>query len=194
MATSTPQEKDEKDVTCLLCLDIFTDPRLLPCLHTYCKKCLEDLVSQCQKKGEIYCPQCRHEVKVSSCITCAQVSNLKINTVANDIIAALALTSEENADSPPGCETCDANAHAWGRCEECYQLMCEACIASHRRIRVTKHQHIESMEEIRNKGTLRSSVPQFCHIHEGERIKLFCDTCDELICQECTIDNHREHK
>jgi len=33
-----------------------------------------------------------------------------------------------------------------------------------------------------------------CKEHEGEVLKLFCETCDEAICRDCTIVKHREHK
>ena len=33
-----------------------------------------------------------------------------------------------------------------------------------------------------------------CEKHEGEELKLFCQTCNQLICRECAIREHREHK
>ena len=38
--------------TCTLCSSPFADPRLLPCLHVYCKGCLESIVN------ETTCPSC----------------------------------------------------------------------------------------------------------------------------------------
>ena len=36
--------------------------------------------------------------------------------------------------------------------------------------------------------------PLFCKEHEGELMKLFCETCEEAICRDCTIVKHRDHK
>ena len=48
-------EKIEDQFTCSVCLDIFTDPRVLPkCSHTFCSKCIENVLN---KKKE--CPECR---------------------------------------------------------------------------------------------------------------------------------------
>jgi hypothetical protein len=49
-------------VSCSICLESFKDARALPCLHSYCKKCLEGLVTP---QGKITCPHCRKEVDVS---------------------------------------------------------------------------------------------------------------------------------
>ena len=49
-------------VTCSICFENFKDARALPCMHSYCKKCLEDLIG---REGKITCPQCRREFEVS---------------------------------------------------------------------------------------------------------------------------------
>ena len=33
-------EKVHQEVTCAICLELLDDPKSMPCLHTYCKKCL----------------------------------------------------------------------------------------------------------------------------------------------------------
>jgi hypothetical protein len=33
-------------LTCALCLEIYTEPKLLPCFHTFCRRCLNDLISK----------------------------------------------------------------------------------------------------------------------------------------------------
>ena len=59
---SSPVSKNLQDlVTCSICLEDFTDPRALPCVHSYCKACLERLITP---QGKITCPQCRNEFEV----------------------------------------------------------------------------------------------------------------------------------
>ena len=43
-------------------------------------------------------------------------------------------------------------------------------------------------------GAVALTKPSVCKEHEGELLKLFCETCDEAICRDCTIVKHREHK
>ena len=54
----------EERLRCAICTGIFTTPRMLPCLHTYCETpCITALVEQATNavggKVEIRCPLCR---------------------------------------------------------------------------------------------------------------------------------------
>ena len=66
MAAKEALEDLQQEVTCPLCLDTFDDPRVLSCQHTYCKKCLDSLVSR--SRGAtlcILCPECRKTTDAS---------------------------------------------------------------------------------------------------------------------------------
>ena len=51
-----------------------------------------------------------------------------------------------------------------------------------------------SLEEAKKMGSVAVTKPAICQEHEGEVIKLFCETCEEAICRDCTIVKHRDHK
>ena len=44
-----------------------------------------------------------------------------------------------------------------------------------------------------NHQSNESSIPP-CVKHVGEILKLFCKSCDQLICRDCTVIDHRDHK
>ncbi len=48
---------------CALCLEEFTDPKQLPCTHTFCLQCLEELI-RTHPGNKFPCPECRASVKV----------------------------------------------------------------------------------------------------------------------------------
>ena len=48
----------EKEITCPLCLDIYKEPKKLPCDHIYCKDCLKSL-AEVTANATISCPECR---------------------------------------------------------------------------------------------------------------------------------------
>ncbi len=41
-------------ITCVICHDLFDDPHLLPCSHTYCYKCIDKIASV--NKDQFECP------------------------------------------------------------------------------------------------------------------------------------------
>ncbi|KAL1260206.1 hypothetical protein QQF64_008033 [Cirrhinus molitorella] len=61
----------EEDLTCSVCYGLFTDPRVLPCSHTFCKNCLENVL-QVSVNFSIWrplrlplkCPNCRSVVEL----------------------------------------------------------------------------------------------------------------------------------
>ena len=67
MACAQPEEIN-KQLCCAVCFEQFKEPKVLPCLHTYCKGCLVKLVKKKGRNHIITCPECRQEVKVSSII------------------------------------------------------------------------------------------------------------------------------
>ena len=50
---------------CAVCMEQFKEPKVLPCLHTYCKMCLQELLKDQGSDYVINCPECRQEAKVS---------------------------------------------------------------------------------------------------------------------------------
>uniref|UniRef100_A0A2I4BWS5 Nuclear factor 7, brain-like n=1 Tax=Austrofundulus limnaeus TaxID=52670 RepID=A0A2I4BWS5_AUSLI len=52
----------QDDLSCIICHDIFKDPVLLPCSHSFCKVCLQNWF---QDKRRKLCPVCRREVPES---------------------------------------------------------------------------------------------------------------------------------
>lgn len=58
MTTTAVKEDLDEEITCSLCLEHFTDPRLLPCGHYYCKDCVRQMAAS---GPSFNCPQCRRE-------------------------------------------------------------------------------------------------------------------------------------
>ena len=62
MASASSMPPTDQDLKllleCSICLETFDDPRTLPCLHSFCKKCLENFVDG-KRDDELNCPVCR---------------------------------------------------------------------------------------------------------------------------------------
>ena len=58
-------QKLDEELTCPVCQEHFKEPKVLPCLHYYCKKCVADLISRAKGKP-FSCPECRREVQATN--------------------------------------------------------------------------------------------------------------------------------
>ncbi|KAK1342146.1 hypothetical protein QTO34_016903 [Cnephaeus nilssonii] len=75
----------EEDLTCPICCSLFDDPRVLPCSHNFCKKCLEGILegtgrNSLWRSSPFKCPTCRKETSASG------VNSLQVNYSLKGIV------------------------------------------------------------------------------------------------------------
>ena len=104
------------------------------------------------------------------------------------------MQDKTTSGKPLPCEHCDGGDPVVSRCTDCSVFMCEFCVTAHKRINTFKGHQIISLAEVQKLGSKAIVKPSFCTRHTGETLKLFCETCQETICRDCTIVDHREHK
>ena len=63
--------------TCPICLDILKIPKLLPCAHTFCLDCLEEI--EPNDNQSIACPLCRQEHSIPNGNFCEFPNNFTMN-------------------------------------------------------------------------------------------------------------------
>ncbi|XP_066523168.1 transcription intermediary factor 1-alpha [Hoplias malabaricus] len=185
---------------CPLCKLSFhsREPKLLPCLHSFCKRCLpspsrnllygEGTNMQMPAEGQtkplnvIRCPVCHQE--------CMEVEVLD-NFFAKDTMEVPSSTVEKTSQL---CMSCDDNTEATGFCVECVEFLCVTCIEAHQRVKFTRDHTIRQIEEMSSEAMGASTQkPVFCDIHKQEPLKLFCETCDRLTCRDCQLLKHKDH-
>ncbi|EDO30972.1 predicted protein, partial [Nematostella vectensis] len=188
MATSASRRLED-EVTCSLCIEHFNDPRVLPCLHSFCRHCLEELAVHSEGRGKLVCPLCKAEFQISP----ADVPSLKVNFMINSIISVLPLLTSDDSKKKPACESCDSGEPAQGRCNECDHFVCEQCISAHKNIKTLQHHTILSLDEIKSGKLLAMSKTSYCTKHKDKKLKLFCESCKEVICRDCTVVDHKNH-
>ena len=61
MATTSDLLKLEEQLKCSVCLDLYTNPKILPCHHSFCQECLERLPRNRIERSisSLFCPACR---------------------------------------------------------------------------------------------------------------------------------------
>ncbi|XP_044144443.1 E3 ubiquitin-protein ligase TRIM33 isoform X1 [Bufo gargarizans] len=185
--------------TCSVCKQSLqsrdSEPKLLPCLHSFCRRCLPEPERQLsvplpggsngdiQQVGVIRCPVCRQE--------CRQI-DLVDNYFVKDISESPNGTDEK---SEQVCTSCEDNSSAVGLCEECGEWLCKTCIEAHQRVKFTKDHIITKKEDVSSDSVGASGQRHvFCPVHKQEQLKLFCETCDRLTCRDCQLLEHKEHR
>ena len=91
------------------------------------------------------------------------------------------------------CDNCDSEEHPETRCQQCTRFLCQFCTESHKRSRDTKTHTLSTLDELRESDLPVIAETVRCQKHEDEVIKLYCKTCQETICRDCTIVDHRQH-
>ncbi|XP_041378830.1 uncharacterized protein LOC121391186 [Gigantopelta aegis] len=101
---------------CSICLDVYKEPKTLPCLHSFCQRCLAAHILSSQarfgskKKGGFLCPICMEFVKVGNKTMPLNqwVTQFKTNFYIQSLIEALKCRNpvpDENSETHAGSET-----------------------------------------------------------------------------------------
>ena len=181
----------EKDHSCSVCLELFSEPKVLPCCHTFCLKCLEKTARSARKKGEIACPQCRK----THAIPAGGLAGLLTDFIAAYELEVTGVSSPQSrgAKATLICGECESGAGpVESYCSDCQNYLCQDCIHAHKRFKAYRGHKVIPIQEL-DAATLQSSQIQYCAIHKNEAVKLYCETCMKLICRDCTLVDHRQH-
>ena len=78
-----------------------------------------------------------------------------------------------------------------GRCVTCELFMCEKCLQSHNGYVGFRDHVVLTMEELsRPENRSKMKGKSYCKKHSGKKLKLYCETCEELICTYCVVFEH----
>ena len=189
-ARSSEGEASKKDLTCSVCLDRLKDPKLLPCLHTYCKECLQGIIRKSKDKSNIQCPQCRFIYAVPS----GGVNEFPSDMVLANALEFHSLKEKEKSAQPIPCNMCTEDDPATTYCPTCSKFLCEFCSKAHKRQVDYRDHKTVSLGDLDAETIKGFERPRRCSHHSGELLKLYCKTCNKLICRDCTLVDHHNHK
>ena len=181
-------KKLEEQLTCAICLDLYTNPKILPCFHSFCQQCLEGLPLDSQGDSFfISCPTCRHHTQLPKPTGAAgypgafHINNLK--EVYNLMIKV-------SGHQQVTCDIC-TTTNATGYCKEC---LCEKCIEIHKKFPTNTNHMVTSIDEVATSASKLLPVKQETNCpNHNKPLEIFCETCEDLICQHCTVCIHRNH-
>ncbi|KAK3583124.1 hypothetical protein CHS0354_036873 [Potamilus streckersoni] len=179
--------QSQDPLICPACENSFSDPRLLPCLHSVCYVCLDSLHV---KKNKIRCPKCKSRHSIPS--------KGKDGFVSNKLVMNLISAQKVDFDSVFDCAVCmlhDQTNEGYGKCIDCGDILCNDCFAKHNFSSQTAHHRVVSKDDLKLVGK-QQLIPVKgvqCEQHTGEDRKFFCENCNELVCRDCILLDHSKH-
>ena len=177
---------------CGICLDQYKDPKLLSCFHVFCKECLEPLVLQEEGQSILRCPNCRRTTAVPP----QGVSGLQSDFHAHHLIEIKDTLTKAKEPQKTQCEKCKKST-ATGFCRDCGKFICDKCTEMHQMWDDLATHKIVMMQDIQaDTATLIPLKKKvlYCPKHKENVLKIYCETCNELICNDCTIRLHQGHQ
>lgn len=174
-------------------MEIYRHPKALSCLHTYCRECIQGLVHRRKKDQEISCPQCRTDVPVAG----NDVDSLPTVFFINELIDIYKAMKQASDNVDIAYQSCsDGKAVAFCQsCDEKGLFICAKCEGAHKQMKVFANHKVVPLTELK-RGSLihlpsKTTQPTYtCSKHKGELKKLYCFTCSQLICRDCTLLDH----
>jgi len=181
----------KEEVTCSVCIHLYTNPKQLPCLHIFCLECLNDLARTSARDGKIKCPICQTEVAVPEGGT---METLPSCFYVKNLLDTLAI--KECNTSKVTCGNCDEKSEEASYCFHCGGFWCKLCLNGHNILRANKEHRVLSLKDFQDEDfedVLRR--PAFCQkeLHEKEVLKFYCKVCEVPVCQNCVIVEHNKH-
>lgn len=208
--SETNASLDIDKLKCPQCEKHFIEPRVLPCLHTFCTNCLQNLVtsspSECDSSSgsgyvseklesiDMYadsvqyipCPLCRTRADVPD----DGVQGFPINYL---ILHRMVLATLNSPSTKLLCDACPLEVNAKTRCTQCALSLCRQCADAHSKQKAGWNHEILELDEARRRGISKVRRQVMCQKHPENELTTFCATCSQVVCADCVNSAHRSH-
>ena len=185
----------KKLLTCCICDETVKEPRTLGCFHSYCKKCLAKYVESQRKKAEkgrehmFECPLCRTQFQLKQE---ESVDQIRQCFFINNLFEMLRI--QERA-SQISCDSCKGKVIVVSRCIKCEKFFCQNCLTAHNTLPMFAKHVTLTLEELAKPENQSKAKPiPRCDKegHQNKRLDYYCNYCNELVCKNCVILDHKE--
>ena len=181
----------EEEITCAVCHGHYQEAKLLPCMHYYCRACIEKLAER--SRGRPFpCPECRKDTTLPS----GGAEQLQSAFFVERMKAMYTKMAKAEGRVEAVCEQCSIGK-AVAFCRHCTEFICAECVTQHRKLKVFSGHRVATLEDLKRGGAtdipVKEAPPPECPEHD-EPMKIFCFDCNRLICRDCVLYDHREHK
>ncbi|KAJ8915637.1 hypothetical protein NQ315_003421 [Exocentrus adspersus] len=227
--TTSPRAKsivgfpvDEGKFKCPMCRRQYEDPRVLPCLHTFCLRCLQELEKRgfstwydddpevlktnstdsrkASSGGSGYASDKRDDSPCRSvcCPTCGSRTEVPPGGVSSfppnyTLQHKIVLATLNSQSTHLLCDLCPSDVSAISRCMECAVSFCVHCEEVHLRQKTSSEHEVLTLQRARERGITKVRRQIMCLKHPDLELSVFCSTCFQVVCRDCVSVSHRGH-
>ncbi|OCT56058.1 hypothetical protein XELAEV_18002733mg [Xenopus laevis] len=162
------------ELSCSICLSIYTDPVSLPCAHKFCRFCIYRVLGIQEESGAYSCPECRQKFKEYPFLP---------RTLRN-IVERFLFAQPKPWETVIPCTYCVLSPEpAVKSCLLCESSLCETHLRMHSKS--AKHVLIEPTMHLGDKK---------CSVHD-EPLEYYCCKESVCVCVSCYLaGEHRGHR
>ena len=140
----------------------------------------------------LHCPTCRR----STLLPPTGVSDLQTAFYLNNLFEVHDAIEKVKDPQKTQCEKCKKRV-ATSFCRNCGQFICAFCTQIHQEWEEFSSHEVITLDQL--EGDVMQLVPpkrkvMFCSKHPTKELDLYCETCEELVCRDCTVRIHRDHQ
>ncbi|XP_035511978.1 E3 ubiquitin/ISG15 ligase TRIM25-like [Morone saxatilis] len=197
MSLSKPEEQLAYELSCPICLQLYSDPVVLPCGHNYCRACIWKSDGAYKNDHTLpRCPECRKEYQGVETLQ----KNFKLNCIIEGFRATAPQFNRQSETKQPEtkqpetkqpkkvevfCDHCiDEQLLAVKTCLKCEVSLCSRHFQRHQEKESFRtHAVIEPQNELGMKG---------CAAHHRP-LEYFCSNDMTLLCATCFIEGHHQN-
>ena len=171
-----------QSLECSICLNVFNEPKILSCSHTFCLSCLKRLLESQLDITRLACPVCRNVTDVPDGDVSRVQTNIALMSLVDDV-----KSQQQNCTH---CKT-EESPEAVSYCQDCGKYFCVACHKKHSEWQDFATHVVHSMSDVRT-GKVVVKTRRKCKKHQHEDEEYFCSECRRYVCFRCGVREHEQ--
>ncbi|XP_076015537.1 bloodthirsty-related gene family, member 30 [Genypterus blacodes] len=201
----------EQELTCSICLDLFSDPVSTPCGHNFCQVCIGGYWAS---SPVCSCPLCKRQFEERPLLSINRVFALIADKFKMVQYGAAASAAPAGSGYPVTTGAVMTNANGGGTnpfavvaasggelvlCDVCTGIKqpavssCLTCTASYCNQHLQPHHNTPFYSKHPLMDPQEALKGRTCPAHR-RLLEVYCRTCQRCICAICVLEEHRTHK